>query len=246
MKNYLTEQEFTKLFLGLLQSEGITKINRTELVKKLYFYYNLLPYSSLFYDIGLSLDYNKIDIKNSLYEEVLEGNIIINGEDIILHYKQLPDINNKNLLIPLKRLVKEFSLYLKIESLSAHPMNIYHKMSNGKYNVYKGENKSENVCWQLITDGDINKTYKTFHYRHNIVDNPLIVNSKINLNNILCHVVEVRNSSYTILKGMNDYCVGQIKIYTLSTNEDKLNELSNLANKYEDLKDISLIKKIAL
>ena len=70
MKNYFTEEEFTNTFLSLLTLEGINSINRTELLKKLRYYYGLEEYQSLFYSIGLLFGYDKIDLENSLTKAI--------------------------------------------------------------------------------------------------------------------------------------------------------------------------------
>lgn len=239
MEEYFNKNEFTSLFFALLYKEGITKVNKNEILKKLCYYYNLPEFKCLFYDIGLSFGFDKIDISKSLEIEEEIKNIVENDNDLMLKYlnydyKHFLTTKNNECLIAMNCLVKEFVLRLKIERLSRHPMNIYNDCADGYYNIFRAKYQSQNVYWQLITNGTTNICNK-IDFQVNFAENPLEENSKIPLTDILSYKIEVNNASYTILKGMSDDKIGRIKAFTKITDEEKLRKINEYANDKEIL-----------
>ena len=239
MEEYFTKSEFTSLFFALLYKEGITKVNKPEILKKLCYYYNLPDFKCLFYDIGLSFRFDKIDIDKSLNIEKEMKNIIEDDNNLKLNYpnynyKYFLTIKNNECLIAMNRIVKEFALRLKIEQLSKHSMNIYRDFADGYYNIFQAKYQNQNVYWQLITNGNT-KICNEIDYHVFFAENPLEENSKIPLKDISGYKIEVNNASYTILKGMNDINLGRIKVYTKITDEEKLKKISEYANDEEIL-----------
>ena len=238
MEEYFNKNEFTSLFFALLYKEGITKVNKNEILKKLCYYYHLPEFKCLFYDIGLSFGFDKIDISKSLEIEEEIKNIVENDNDLMLKYlnydyKHFLTTKNNECLIAMNRLVKEFVLRLKIERLSRHPMNIYNDCADGYYNIFQAKYQSQNVYWQLITNG-FTSVCKEHNFQNFYAENPL-VNSKDPLIDIAGYKIEVNNASYTILKGMSDDKIGRIKVFTKINDEEKLRKISEYANDEEIL-----------
>ena len=238
MKEYFTKSEFTSLFFALLYKEGITKVNKSEILKKLYYYYDLPDFKCLFYDIGLLFNHDKINIEQSLNIEKEITNIVEDGNDLKLNYpnydyKYFLTIKNNESLIAMNRLVKEFVLRLKIEQLSKHPMNIYYREANGYFNIFKAKYQKQNVYWQLITNGNTN-ICKEHNFQIFYAENPL-VNTKDPLTDITSYKIEVSNATYTVLKGMSDDKLGRIQVFTKITNEENLKKISEYANNEEIL-----------
>ena len=252
MEEYFNKNEFTSLFFALLYKEGITKVNKNEILKKLCYYYHLPEFKCLFYDIGLSFGFDKIDISKSLEIEEEIKNIVENDNDLMLKYlnydyKHFLTTKNNECLIAMNRLVKEFVLRLKIERLSRHPMNIYNDCADGYYNIFQAKYQNQNVYWQLITNGKINES-NDINLEVNYSLNPLDENSRISLTDVVGRVIEVYNASYTILKGMSDEKIGVLKVFTKINNEEDLKKMREYANDEEILlhRDKDLVRKLYL
>ncbi len=238
MEEYFTKFEFTNLFFALLYKEGITKVNKSEILKKLYYYHDLPDFKCLFYDIGLLFNFDKINIDKALATEQKIKNITDDGVYLNLDYqnydyKHFLSIKNSESLIAMNRIIKEFALRLKIEQLSKHPMNIYYKEANGFYNIFEAKYQNQNVYWQLITNG-ITKVCKEHNFQFFYAENPL-VNSKDPLIDIAGYKIEVSNASYTILKGMSDDKLGRMQVFTKINNEEKLQKINEYASDEEIL-----------
>ncbi len=249
MKNYFTEEEFTNTFLSLLTLEGINSINRTELLKKLRYYYGLEEYQSLFYSIGLLFGYDKIDLENSLTKAIENDIILIKDNDLLLCSKLEQKLRNKSIECQraIEKLAKEFALRLKIEQLSKYPLNIYYDSPNNQYNVFKGKNQNQNLYCQLITDGIIKSTEQN-NYNGCIVDNPIIPNGKIFLEDITNYRIQLMNAKYAIIKGFSDNQIGQSKVYTLLNEEENLEKIREFANSEEALlfEEKPMVRRILL
>ena len=250
MKNYFTEEEFTNTFLSLLTLEGINSINRTELLKKLRYYYGLEEYQSLFYSIGLLFGYDKIDLENSLTKAIENDIILIKDNDLLLCSKLEQKLRNKSIECQraIEKLAKEFALRLKIEQLSKHPLNIYYNSPNDQFNVFKGKYQNQNLYYQLITDGNIKSLEPKSNYKECIVESPMIPNNKICLENITSYRFQLKNAKYAIIKGFTDNQIGQSKVYTLLNEEENLEKIMEYANSEEALlfEEKPMVRRILL
>ena len=252
MGDYFNEKEFTSLFFALLYREGITKINKEEILKKLCYYYHLPDYKCLFYDIGLLFGFNKIDLNKSITVEKEINNIKETANTLNLDYnnydyKNFLATKSVECLTQMNRLVKEFAKRLKIEEKSKYPMNIYYDNADGCYNVFQAKYQNKNVYWQLITNGKINEN-NDINLEVNYSLNPLDENSRISLTDVVGRVIEVYNASYTILKGMSDEKIGVLKVFTKINNEEDLKKMREYANDEEILlhRDKDLVRKLYL
>ncbi len=243
MENYFTEEEFTNTFLSLLSLEGINRINKTELLKKLCYYHKLDEYKSLFYSIGLLFGYDKVDLDNSLSKAISNEMITLKDNLLILNKdNQNISIKPKECNEAIKKLAKEFALKLKIEQISKYPMNIYYKSPNIEYSILKGNYQNQNLSYQLITDG-ILKDDEKIDIKGCIADHP-ILNNKIYIENVSCRRLKLINAKYAIIRGLSDDKIGHTKVYTLINTKDDLKKICDYANN-ESIKK-SMVRRISL
>lgn len=245
MSDNFGENSFVALLFPLLYKNGVNRINQEHLIKQLFMYKQSIEYSKLFKNIKAIRNYtdiNEIDIYNGIaLEKEFSNNLIDDRERLNLCYgKNVDEIVefysqylSGEYFILMDKMAKEISLINKIEEKSENELLILKENSNRIYELLSGIDLKERTSnFELLTDGDLEDIY---YYNQDEVKNcyfnsPVQLNELIKLNKVRALNVAIKHSSYVVMQGLCDDNIRYAIIYTNLLEEDKLNQISDVAN----------------
>lgn len=238
-----TENDFVSMLIPLLRENGITRLNETELKKKLYYYYLKEEYKELFQDIvpfqEKGASDRMLNIENGLYHYKTFGGSVIwdsmRPENLILtkegdlnlsFYRQyLTEDGIKRIY----QMAQEFGIRYKAEYYSKKPFNIYADDPNHFYYLCTGKYHNNEYSWQLITDGDIKKIeVEQYPQGHFYYEDPTRPNSEIQLKEATSACVEIENANYVLMQGSENENVRRLKAYTNLIALDPLEQIASI------------------
>lgn len=260
-----TEHDFVAILLQLLCQNGVYKINESELEKKLGCYYKNPNFRELFqriYMIG-SINGEKVCLYEGLYQEKYFTNNIRfeqrHSDILYLVYDKNRDLSRyeKHLSedgkAKIRLIAKQLGLIYKLECDSKYKVNIYGYNPNCDYILVEGENWSRTLSFELITDGDIETIeYGDIKNEKIYYESPLNIDEAVQLRDKKVIYVGLKNASFAIKQGL---CNGEIRycnINTEITNEEKLKQIVNIANReyvggqYALIEEAPYVRKLVL
>ena len=251
-----TEYDFVATLLPLLYKNGIYQISEEQLAKKLYYYYKNKNYKELFQDIVLTkgaLD-KQVDINDALYrEKFFSGNIFwdsMRGEPLNLCYDSNTDLSHyeQNLSEDGKRKIRkiaeELSIQKKIEQQSKYPLYIYKANPNQTYTLVYGQNLTNLLSFELITDGDISLIeYSDAKNDECYYEDPMYPNSYRTLKANRVVNVSLKDASFAIKQGLCNDKICYSIVNTEIISQENLKKIMNMANQKYDSNDFALTEQ---
>lgn len=244
-----TENDFVSMFIPLLRENGITRLNETELKKKLYYYYLKEEYKELFQDIvpfqKRGASDRMLNIENGLcHYKTFGGSIIwdsMHPENLILIKEKVLDLSfdesyyesrlTQEGIQKIYQMAQEFGIRYNVELYSKKPFNIYADNPNHFYHICTGKYYNNEYSWQLITDGDIKEIeIKKFPQGHLYYEDPTSPNYEIQLKDATSASVEIENANYVLMQGSENENVRRLKAYTNLIDLDSLKQIANIDN----------------
>ncbi len=251
-KRYLenfTEPKFTdKMFLrtllsGLYEKE-ISKITEEQLSRKLFYYYRNPKYQEIFQDIIKSQYENKVNLYEAMqFEKYMSGNISwtsLQPEILYLNYQEKVDFVDyqKNLSEKARKLmnqmIEELVPSMKIESMYLSSLRFYKTSPNQKYHLLRGISLTEGVVGQvLITDGIVTMdSLEKVKNSELYYPNPLSDSSYIQFDTCTTREVEIEDSSYVAVQGLESGNLKKLDIYTNIIDYQRLQLLREVTRQY--------------
>ena len=250
----ISETSFVVLLLGYLSRRGIKSINKEELSKKLFSYYNDEKYKILFQNISKDRYENKVNISEGLgiiqyfcglvYSKLSQSNILyLNyGEDYNISQDE-KWILDKNIIVLLNELADELSIQMSIENQifsTKKPVLIIYKFNpNTNYSILYGK-KSAIYESELITDGNLSNINTSNLQKHIAYKDPTGEFLGQSYNSGIISNVLIKDASYTIIKGKENDIIKRIEVFTKILELEKLKIIREIANK-EHLDEQSLL-----
>lgn len=257
-----TEKEFVSMFFPLLYKNGIRKLSKSELEKKLYYYSLMKEYEDLFQNLSLCPGFQVGDPMISLQNGILDFQKRFLGEDagtsedeIVLSSNSFFDMSSYipyisgDTMQKMQDIARDFGLQYKIECNSPHLFSIYFKNPNDRYDLCDGTWYNDDYCWQLITDGDVKNirvdemSNQFFYY-----ESPILPDVELQLHNVTSAAVQIQNATYAVMQGTVNDNVQREKVYTQYLDFQTLKQIQNI-NMCKCItltEDTSLIKKYVL
>lgn len=238
-----TENDFVSMLIPLLRENGITRLNETELKKKLYYYYLKEEYKELFQDIvpfqEKGASDRMLNIENGLYYyKTLGGGVIwdsMHPENLILIKEGILNLSfyrqylTEDGIKRIYQMAQEFGIRYKAEYYSKKPFNIYGDNPNHSYHLCTGKYHNNEYSWNLITDGDIKKIeVEQFPQGHFYYEDPTRPNSEIQLNEAISACVEIEKANYVLMQGSENENVRRLKAYTNLMDLDPLEQIASI------------------
>ncbi len=238
-----TENDFISMFIPLLCENGITRLNETELKKKLYYYYLKEEYKELFQDIvpfqERGASDRMLNIENGLYHYKTFGGSVIwdsmHPEDLWLRKERKLDLSfyrqylTEEGIQKLYQMAQEFGVRYQAEFYSKKPFNIYANDPNHFYYLCVGKYYNNEYSWQLITDGNIKKIeVEQFPQGHFYYEDPTRPNSEIQLKDATSATVEIENASYVLMQGSENENIRRLKAYTNLIDLELLDQIASI------------------
>lgn len=250
--NEFTDYDFIRNFFILLHKYGVHKISVEELRKKLFYYYENFIYKDIFQDIARVQCAEEVDLSSALESvKFWSDGVCYNSNfpnKIFLAYDDTVEVRDSikctKIYELLDKMAKEFALRYKIEQASKNDMNIYATSPNRDYVLLSGNRYDSEVKWEMITDGNINKIYENYDKRIYQCDNPYYPSQKILLMNQNNLFVNICDASYAVMQGKIDNCLVTSRVYTESTDFDRLQKISEVAStNYDFNKNIPFVDR---
>lgn len=145
----------------------------------------------------------------------------------------------------IRQIAQELAIRYKIEENSKNKLFIYGFNPNNSYRLVYGKDTGRVMGFDLITDGDI----ESIDYPDNVgkeflfYESPLNPNDNKQLKKPKVVDVKIKNATYTIKQAICDGKIRFCKVNTQILDEEKLNEIVNLANQsYEKTNMLLRIK----
>lgn len=127
-------------------------------------------------------------------------------------------------------------------------MNIFNNDPNKDYNLVRGKYHSKVIAWDLITDGNMEKTRPLdlkIYGNHFWKEPGNKTSALVKLNKFQGNLVTIEGASYTVLQGKVDGKLKELEIHTEQMNKDYLEKVSEIAHQVYDNEKPS-VKKMVL
>lgn len=244
-KDEFTSNDFIGLLLPMLYKNGIEKINEEELSRKLYYYYQNPAFKELFQGFDKNQANDKLDIQEEMYyAKYFNGDILwspTNAEKLRLDYDYNVDISSytkkisRNGFLLMQNMINEFAIRYNIESNSKCNMNIYGANPNKDYTLVRGVSYTDELGWELVTDGDVKNYEECSDIRSYYFEDPVSSHLLTSFEKGRVVDLEILNANYVILQGLKNEKIKKIKVYTNLIDEETLCKISKIANdKYSE------------
>lgn len=229
---------FMVCFFNILKLKGITSLEKDEFKKIIHYFKSLEKYNLIFKNIEFNIDDTLRMLQITKFIYIFDTNtntVYIKGDDSL-------KIDDDKFEKTLEKLVDDYIFIIKNNN-KYNNLNIYLcNPNNESYKLVNGYNKSINIKWNVITDGNIKESsvLKSKKFYPDILNEQVILYlDELKMKNIL-----LTDASFVLNQGIIDNVIVKNELYINNLDEQLINKISSYFISEEN--DNSKIKRFTL